>query len=397
MILLLQRSPVFRFDEWLGDLAREAVLFTQLAEGGGEGYAEVVRIPSFDADGRTELRIVEQHARTPFTAVVPMSEYDLIRAARLRERFGIPGQSVASATAYRDKVRMKELVAAAGIAVPGFRAIESPLDLVAAAEGWGYPLVVKPVDGGGSRGVTIVRDAAALEQLLAGGCPANTMVEQFVPGQMCHVDGLARHGTVAFSAASQYLNDCLGFQSGRSVGSRLLDPRSDLARRLNAAVAAVVRALPPTPVLTYHAEFFHTPDDRIVFCEIASRCGGSRIIETIEEGYGVNVARAWVRWQAGLSEDVTGHPFDPAGWLLIPALNQGRLVRIPERIPFAWTSHYWPVKKPGDVVGNAQSSVDGIATMIVRGADDATVNERLQELDAWFARSLEWEPAGAGA
>ena len=166
---------------------------------------------------------------------------------------------------------------------------------------------------------------------------------------------------------------------------------------MNEAVAAVVRALPPTPVLTYHAEFFHTPDDRIVFCEIASRCGGARIIETIEEAYGVSVSRAWVRWQVGLPEDVTGHPFDPAGWLLVPALNQGRLVRIPERIPFEWTSHYWPVKKPGDVVGNAQSSVDGIATMIVRGENDETVNERLQELDAWFVRSLEWEPASAGA
>ena len=172
MILLLQRSPVFRFDEWLGDLAREAVLFTRLPEGGGQGYAEVVRIPSFDADGRTELRILERHARSPFTAIVRMSEYDLIRAARLRERFGIPGQSVASAVAYRNKVRMKELVRAAGtVAVPGFRAIESPLDLVAAVEEWGFPLVVKPVDGGGSRGVTVVRGPAELEACSPAAAP----------------------------------------------------------------------------------------------------------------------------------------------------------------------------------------------------------------------------------
>lgn len=397
MILLLQRSPVFRLEEWLADAAHDAVLFTQLPEGGA-GFADVVRIPSFDADGRTELRVVEQHARTPFSAIAIGSEYDVIRAARLRERLDIPGQSVPSAIAYRDKARMKELARAHGVPVAEFRRIESPLDLEFAAREWGYPLIVKPVDGGGSRGVTMVRDAAELDALLAGGCPANAMVERFIAGDMFHVDGVARDGAIAFSVVSRYFNGCLAFQSGESLGSALLEPSSALFERMNAAVAQVVAALPALPVLGYHCEFFLTPADEIVLCEIASRLAYWRMTEAIEAAYGVNLNRVWTRWQCGLPDEIAPRFTESAGFLLIPNQSQGRLLEIPDRIPFDWTTRYYPLRKPGEVVGSsAASSVDNIATMIVRGPDEATVSERLRELNDWYLRSLVWEPAPAGA
>jgi hypothetical protein len=390
MILLFQRTTAFRYDQYLNEHAQDAVLFTHAQDDVGDAYGEVVRIPSFDGDGRIELRVLEQHARTPFHAIVAHGEYDLIRAARLRARLGLPGQSVASAVAYRDKVRMKQLVRVQGVRTANFRVVESALDLKEAARIWGYPIVIKPIDGGGSRNVTVVRGPSALDALLAAGCPSNAMVEQFVPGDMYHVDGLARAGEIVFSCVSRYLNGCLSFQEGLSLGSTLIDPSSELSDRMKAELARAVHALPILPVLTFHAEFFLTPDNEIVFCEVAARTGGGRIVESVERAYGVNLNRTWVRWQCGLPEELRPHPFKPSGWLLVSSPTNGRLVSIPDRIPFDWTVQYWPTKKPGDTISRAlsTSNVDGLATMVVRGADPAMVEQRIRELDDWFLGTL---------
>jgi biotin carboxylase len=189
----------------------------------------------------------------------------------------------------------------------------------------------------------------------------------------------------------------LNFQMGLSLGSTLIDPASELSERMKAELVRVVQALPALPVLTFHAEFFLTPGDEIVFCEVAARTGGGRIVESVERAYGVNLNRTWVRWQCGLPDELDLHPFEPSGWLLVSSRTSGRVVGIPDRIPFEWTAQYWPGKKPGDTISSAvsTSNVDGLATMVVRGADPAAVERRLQELDDWFLRSLvvEAEPA----
>ena len=63
-----------------------------------------------------------------------------------------------------DKINAKEAVRAAGVpVVPGSRGgSPSDADLVAAADGIGYPVLLKPSAGGGGKGMRLVRDPAAL-------------------------------------------------------------------------------------------------------------------------------------------------------------------------------------------------------------------------------------------
>lgn len=63
--------------------------------------------------------------------VVARSEADVLRAARLREVLGVPGQDFASALAFRDKVLMKSLLRERGVSVPEFAPVRIPLDLFA--------------------------------------------------------------------------------------------------------------------------------------------------------------------------------------------------------------------------------------------------------------------------
>src|SRR5450432_300643 len=71
-------------------------------------------------------------------------------AARMRERWGLPGMSPDTVHGFRDKEVMKERVRAAGLRVPRSRRVKTEQELRAAAEYIGMPLIVKPIAGAGS-------------------------------------------------------------------------------------------------------------------------------------------------------------------------------------------------------------------------------------------------------
>ncbi|MCA9490582.1 MAG: hypothetical protein KC621_11690, partial [Myxococcales bacterium] len=71
----------------------------------------------------------------------------VLEAAKLREAFGIPGMSYDTVLGFRDKQLMKERIKAAGLRVPHSARVRSAPEARAAAERFGYPLIVKPIAG----------------------------------------------------------------------------------------------------------------------------------------------------------------------------------------------------------------------------------------------------------
>src|SRR5262249_24758252 len=63
-------------------------------------------------------------------------------AARLRERFGMPGMSVDTVHGFRDKQLMKERVAAAGLRTPRSERVRTVDEARAAAGRMSYPLIL---------------------------------------------------------------------------------------------------------------------------------------------------------------------------------------------------------------------------------------------------------------
>ncbi len=390
-ILIFNRSSVFDYPSWLADSDQELVVFTQREIPTSEAYAALETFDSFDRSGRAELRALELRERYQWRHVFGHSEYDLVRAARLRERLSLPGQSVESAQAYRDKARMKEHASASGIAVPAFRRLSSPLDLVDFADAHGYPVVVKPIDGGGSRGVSVLRDAAAVGQFLEMLPDRPYIIESFVAGEMYHVDGVWHEDRMLFAAASRYLAGCLAYQRGDSLGSMILPPQSALHGRLVDETTAIIRALPRSPLVAFHAEIFVTDDGRMVLCEIASRTGGALVAETLEVAYGVNINRLWTRLACGLPADSEPRsaPAPYAGWLVIPPCK-GELLDAPQQAPFEWCERFLVPAKAGDRCTAPVASVDHVAMAIVTGDNETEVEERLRRVDRWFADTVVW-------
>jgi biotin carboxylase len=123
-------------------------------------------------------------------------------AAALAERFGLE-PLVADTAAVRDKVRMKEVLASAGVPMARYRVVRTAESAAAAARSLGYPAVLKPSCGTASRGVVRVDDERALhaafravKRLALASGDESVLVERYLPGAEVGVEAVAHAGGV---------------------------------------------------------------------------------------------------------------------------------------------------------------------------------------------------------
>ena len=402
------------YDEWFADHDGEVLLLAsrENLDRVGEavptaGYAHSEAVDGYDTGGRLEERALDLAREHAVTHIVAPHERDLERAAVLREILGLPGQLRETVLPFRDKALMKDLAAAAGVRVAAYREIETATDVVAFADAHGFPVVLKPRDSAGSVGLHILRDRAELDAYLAedfdlyGPDQPNLIAEEYVPGPLCHIDGLVLGGRPAFAWPSQYQYALATYAT--DTGPRIdltLDTDDPLAHRLLEFTERLLDALPGPENFAFHAEVFHTPDDELVLCEIACRTGGAAIRDIVTLLFGADPTRSWLRAELGLPVAV---PQPPSGVRPLPRTMTGQLVlmkrpgrvtAVPEGPPdLPWIERFRVFVRPGQTLTTARTSSDFLCTVLVSGPDRATVEERLRRVEAWFLGELVLEDA----
>ncbi|WP_369202849.1 acetyl-CoA carboxylase biotin carboxylase subunit family protein [Streptomyces sp. PU-14G] len=391
-VAVISYGPTLDYASMLPEITDRLHVFSHHALPHTEGLAYFEHVQDCESVPYAELMIRRMAQDQPFTHVVTGNEYDLERAARLREDFGIPGQSSASALSFRDKVVMKE-VASRTVPTPRFARLESFVDLMDFQARCDGPVVVKPVKQGGSRDITVLRGEADLLAFSRRPWRDDLMAEEFVEGTMYHVDAVIADG-YRFVASSRYLRSCLGVFSGRNTGSLQLRPEDKLARRLEEFLDRVLEAFDTADVSAYHLEVFHTPADELVLCEIASRVGGDRIPALTKATYGVDLHGTLLRRACGLPvpQPPASPPTEVHGSVSI--LPQGRPVRLPDRLPFPWVHQY---EVNPDLAPDAlpQHSASHLCFVIVRGADTEEIEQRVLQAEAWLMEQLRERPDSA--
>ncbi len=118
-------------------------------------------------------------------------------AAAVTSALNLPGISPDAARAATDKLLMKEKLSAAGVRIPWFAAANDAETLHALA-GDRLPVIVKPVDSRGARGVSLIRrpeDLATAWKLAAEQSPSGrVMVEAYLDGPQLSTEGLVLDG-----------------------------------------------------------------------------------------------------------------------------------------------------------------------------------------------------------
>ncbi|MFG2616856.1 ATP-grasp domain-containing protein [Streptomyces sp. NPDC048507] len=416
-LLILHRNPLgpFPYRAWLPEHTGDIVVLADRGkiELAGEkvpdgplDYTRLEIFDDFDAD-EVEARAVELITEHGITGVSALHEADMLLAARLRERFGLPGAWHDDVMPFRDKVLMKERAQEAGIEIAAWAQAATADQARAFVAEQDFPVVFKHRHGFNSVGLRILHDADSFEECLTevygAGERDDVLLEDFVPGRMCHVDGLVVDGRVALAWPSQYQYDLASF--GSDAGPRIdltLDVDDPLTPRLLGLADEVLAALSPEASrlrdYSFHMEVFHTPDDRLVLCESACRPGGAKIREVFDALFGVHLGEYAVRVDAAHAAPEGVRERDDASGLPAPRCMAGQalmmkqpgLVRALPPLPEEpWLAGFWLYAEVGQVIAPASGSSDFLAAAVGTAPDRAECERRLRALGEWVRERSE--------
>ncbi len=275
------------------------------------------------------------------------------------------------------------------VAVADYVTARTAFDVLRAVDRIGLPLVIKPVDGGGSQDTYVLRTQDQLRGWLAARqttLPGTVLVQRFVDAPMYHVDGIVAAGEVYRPVVSRYGGSTLGFQDGTPLVSKMIEDGSALHQLLVEAVERVLSALPPTGGCSFHAEFFVDEASDVYFCEIASRTGGAGVATCYQLATGLDLFQAHGLLQCGIVDDVIARLLPPSGqrygWYLQPA-PPGTVLAMPERCELAGVVDYDASGRIGQPRPGPSSSVDAIQKFIVEFGDDAQAEKIFQAISNW--------------
>ncbi|MFC2075735.1 ATP-grasp domain-containing protein [candidate division KSB1 bacterium] len=153
---------------------------------------------TYDVDATLSEAIRFHNNVRPLDAVMCMASDVPLTVAVIAEKLGLPGIPVDSARLVTDKLAMKRRFVEAGVPVPWFSPVESFDHLREIAGEQGYPLVLKPVDSRGSKGVLQLRDGLNLKEgyelSLSYSPTDHLMVERFLSGQQISTESIVQDG-----------------------------------------------------------------------------------------------------------------------------------------------------------------------------------------------------------
>jgi hypothetical protein len=393
-VLIFAKTPYDKtpYDTWLASSGIAPIILT--TEEYATGYAHLPHVYEFrDYDGnqlveKAALRLGRAHR---VEAVFARAEADVVRAAQLREVLALPGQRHASARAFRDKVVMKNHLAGTTVETPRFRLLDSAYTAVGFVAEHGYPVVIKPVSESGSLGACVIRDEAELDAYLSRPWRGTSQIETFVRGDMYHVDGLVIDGTIEFIHPFRYVNDCLSFRDSEWLATVPLSKTDPAYGRLVGAARAVLAALPTPSNTAFHAEFWITPEDRVVFCEIASRTGGGMISATVRHCFGIDLDKEWLYAECGLPRTFGTPDYRPAGGLHIPPAH-GMLEHLPIGDEPECVREVAMAGSAGRVYHGGVKSGLFLAGYVVGGSSEESVAANMERVVSWFAEHVRWRP-----
>jgi hypothetical protein len=205
--------------------------------------------------------------------IVALDDFDVETAANLREYLHVPGMGETTGRAFRDKLAMRSRARAAAIPCPDFvHAVNH-----AAIDEWTRrvppPWILKPRSQAAAIGIRKISSAEQLRAVLdaLGDARPEYVLEQFVPGDVFHVDSLVFDRQVVFASASRYATPpfAVAHEGGifvtRTLGAA--DPTAVALKEMNARVLGsfgLARGVS-------HTEFIRAADGSLYFLETSAR------------------------------------------------------------------------------------------------------------------------------
>ncbi len=369
------------------DMGLHVIVFDMSAEAPGMKSAhEAVVMSTRDIEGC--VRESKKLAASKSIHGVVTAGTDASRAvAAIAGALDLPGIRYADAEAASNKVLMRKRLESFGLPIPGFFSVWSLKEAREAMYELAFPLVLKPADNMGARGVVKVRSReeifAAFRHAKKFSPTGEMILEEFMSGPELSVDALACNGRYHITGIADRIisGEPYFVELGHTMPSA--QPEEILRR----ASDVMIRAMQALGIHTGagKGDLKVTPDG-VKIGEIAARLsGGYMSSHTFPLHSGVNLLRGAIQIALGEEPDDIKPKQDKVAIErgIIP--SPGKILSLEGRdemraVP--GVEHVFFTKKPGDVLPPATSNLDKAGHVIA-------VGDTLQEAEAAAAKAME--------
>lgn len=263
-----------------------------------ESLDDIFYIPDVDKEWNMQdvIHGVSYLARSiQIDRIVPLDDFDVEKAAMLREHLRIPGMGDSTARFFRDKLAMRTEAASADIPVPPFSSVINYDRLREYLERVPPPYVLKPRTMAGAIGIRKITSTEEIWHQLneLGDRQSYYVLEKYIPGEIYHVDTIISENKVVFSLVSKYAAPPLTVShEGRVFSTRNVIRGGEDEKALISLNKSVLKAFGMVRGVS-HSEYIRGEDGTYYFLETSARVAGAHIAEMIEAATGINF---WAEW-----------------------------------------------------------------------------------------------------
>ena len=147
-----------------------------------------------------------------------------------------------------------------------------------------------------------------------GDARADYLLEQFIAGDVYHVDSLVFDGRVVFATPSHYGSPPMAVAHGGGIFvTRTLAGEDAHGEALKNENARLLEAFGLRRGVS-HTEFIRGADGNFYFLETSARVGGAFIVDVVEAATGVNLWREWAKIEIAGEHGAYEPPAPRAGY-----------------------------------------------------------------------------------
>lgn len=242
-----------------------------------------------------------QMRSTAIDRVIALDDFDVEKAAYIREEFRIDGMGLSTSRKFRDKLAMRICAESAGIRVPNFTGLFNDDSINAYLDSTAAPHVIKPRSEASATGIKKVHSKEEAWEVIhsLGDQRHRYLIEQFRPGDVYHTDALYYDSKMCFCSVSKYQDPPFDVAHGGGIfQSALVDHGGKEDKALQKMTTSVLSGFG----LVYgasHTEFIRCHEDgEYYFLETSSRVGGANIAEMVDAATNINLWHEWAKIEA---------------------------------------------------------------------------------------------------
>lgn len=316
----------------------------------------------------------------------------VVTAAYVAEQMGLPGHPFKSVEILQNKDKFRSFLQQNHFNVPrsqGYRDLES---LLKEMDYFSFPVIVKPTDSAGSKGVTrvdnIEKMREAVESALSCSLSGNFIVEEFIDnkGYSSDSDGFSVNGELKFISFSDQRFD--NRAANPYTPSAYSWPATMEQVHQNVLKDEVQRLLTLLGMQTsvYNIETRVSQDNKPYIMELSPRGGGNRLSEMLKYVTGVDLIKNAVRAAVGDSiENMSSLQYD-GFWaeIILHGDKPGRFERIEiaEAIKSSVVELDLWIEK-GDEIKAFNGANDTIGTLVLKFDTREQLTETMDKTSDW--------------